>query len=137
MPQNTVQKNTFLNIFMSIVAWLAFLLLVVVVFIGDEIVQEVAIIYPDWSFAAFFIPWFLLIISSVQKLRDNKANMRLRLRIWILKTTLPVFIFIAPFLSTFSATSQVLLGLEVYCLYLAILVLFLVHFLPSLNRQQH
>ncbi len=139
VPQNTVQGNTFLNNCTYISAWLAFFLLLLVVLMGEGILQEVAIIYPDWSLPAFFIPWFLLIISSVQKLREKKANMRFR--IWILKATIPIFVFIAPFFSQFLkvslATRDTFSGLEPYCLYLAIIVLFLVHFFPHRNNKRY
>lgn len=105
---------------------------------GDDILKEVATLYPDWSFPAFFIPWFLLVISSVQKLRENKPY--LRLQIWILKTTVPIFIFVTPFFAKFLNASTLRdnaqLGFAPYCLYLAIIVLFLAHFLPSLNAKR-
>ncbi|MEH6453004.1 MAG: hypothetical protein V7782_08190, partial [Psychromonas sp.] len=89
------------------------------------------------------VPWFLLIISSVQKLSQNdKPN---RLQIWILKTTIPLFILTIPFFSHFlsgSTTSiactdncvesnAVVFGFEPYCIYAALLFLFLLHFIPS------
>jgi len=138
VSKNIPEGNSLLTYFVSAVAWLAFLLVLFVLFMGDDILQEIATIYPDWSFPAFFIPWFLLVISSVQKLRDN--NPHLRLQIWILKTTVPIFIFVMPFFAkalSFSVSSDsAQVAFAPYCLYFAIMVLFLAHFLPRFNAKQ-
>ncbi len=138
LSKNTVQGKLCLYYCLLILAWVSFLLVLFVLFKGDEILQYVAIVYPDWAFPAFFIPWFLLLISSVQKLPENKPD--LRLQIWVLKTTLPIFVFITPFfnllLTRSTENTGALIGFEAYCIYGAILVLFLMHFLPIINAKQ-
>jgi hypothetical protein len=143
VEKNTNQANHFLNIFMSTMAWLAVILTLLVVALGNDILTKIEPLYPDLAFPFFFVPWFLLIISSVQKLtQSDKPN---RLQNWILKTTIPLFIFTLPFLSDFlsgsitsmasndiSAESNVVVfGFEPYCIYAALLVLFLLHFIPG------
>tara|TARA_R110001592_G_scaffold98030_13_gene280332 strand:- start:184 stop:432 length:249 start_codon:yes stop_codon:yes gene_type:complete len=78
----------------------------------------------------------LLLISSVQKLRESLS--KTPLKIWFLKTTVPIFIFVLPFFSQFLSVSKtmdnsVVIGFEPYCVYLAIISLFLLHFLPFFN----
>lgn len=133
MKNSITQENTLLNYAMPTLAWCAFLLMLLVLAMGESILQEVADIYPDWSFPAFFIPWFLLLISSVQKLRDKHHS--IRLSVWMLKTTIPIFVFISPFVSQYFTANERLFGFEAYCLYVAIIVLFLLHFLPQLNQK--
>ena len=143
MEKNTKQANHLLNVFMSTMAWLAVILTLLVVALGNDILTKIEPIYPDLAFPLFFVPWFLLVISSVQKLSQNgKPN---RLQIWILKTTIPLFIFTIPFFSDFlsgSATSMacndscaesnaVVFGFEPYCIYAALLFLILLHFIPG------
>jgi len=130
------QENVYFNYGLSICAWLAFILVLFVVFKGDVILQQVAIFYPQLSFPVFFIPWFLLLISSVQKLRESLS--KTPLKVWFLKTTVPIFIFVLPFFSQFLSESKamdnaVVIGFEPYCVYLAIITLFLLHFLPIFN----
>ncbi|WP_022942211.1 hypothetical protein [Psychromonas hadalis] len=134
MQTNTKKTTDFLDSGMMIAAWITFLGMLLVLSQGEGILQEVGAIYPDWSFAAFFIPWFLLLISSVQKLRDKHST--IRLRIWMLKTTIPIFVFISPFFSKYIATNSLLLEVAPYCLYMAIIVLFLLNFLPLFNAKQ-
>jgi len=143
VEKNTNQARHVVNIFTSIMAWLAVILALVVLSFGDDILQEIESIYPDWAFPVFFIPWFLLVISSVQKLLNNQNQKRLS--IWILKTTIPLFIFTTPFFSKFlsaSTTSAVCtdncaeltgsaFGFEPYCIYIALLSLFLLHIIPG------
>lgn len=145
MQKNIPQENRFLHYAMTMFAWISFLLILLVVFMGEDIFPEIAAIYPDYSLPAFFIPWFLLVISSVQKLRESGAEMPLQG--WALKTTIPIFIFVLPFFSKFlspstavltctdecTISSNALLGFEPYCFFVAIIVLFLVHFLPIFN----
>jgi len=134
VPQDATAKNIFLHNATSTLAWLAFFLALLVLFLGNDILQEVVTIYPEWGLPAFFIPWFLLLILSVQKLRNN--SQKSSLQIWILKTTIPVFAFTLPFFSKFLTSSSAQLGFEPYCLFVAIIILFVLHFLPSLNTQQ-
>ena len=143
MERNTNQTNHLLNVFMSTMAWLAVILTLLVVALGNDILTTIAPIYFDLALPFFFVPWFLLVISSVQKLsQDDKPN---RLQIWILKTTIPLFIFTIPFFSDFlsgSTTSivcndscaesnAVVFGFEPYCIYAALFFLFLLHFISG------
>ncbi|WP_166368332.1 hypothetical protein [Psychromonas sp. SA13A] len=138
MEKENIQKNAVFNHVMTLFAWIAFFLILLVLVKGDEILQSVAIIYPDFALPAFFIPWFLLVITSVQKLRESLS--KAPLQSWILKTTVPIFIFVLPFFSTWLtsslASNHETIGFEGYCVYLAILVLFMVHFLPIFNAKQ-
>lgn len=143
MEKNTNQANHSLNVFMTTMAWLAVILTLLVVALGDDILTKIGPIYPELGFPFFFVPWFLLVISSVQKL--NQSDKPNRLQIWILKTTIPLFILTTPFFSSFlgdstismdcvdsCAESNVLVfGFEPYCIYAAIICMFLVHFIPS------
>lgn len=140
--QNTTE-NIFLHRVMSALAWIACLLLIVILLMGDKISQQLIALYPDWSFPAFFIPWFLLVISSVQKL--PKSEVKMGLQLWVLKTTLPIFVFTLPFFTSSKTAIMCiddcinkdgnLLGEGLYAVYFAIIVLFAVHFLPLFNRQ--
>jgi hypothetical protein len=119
------------------------LALLLMVALGNDILTTIEPIYPELAFPFFFVPWFLLVISSVQKL--NQSDKPNRLQIWILKTTIPLFILSAPYLSSFLSDSTipmdcndncaestiVVFGFEPYCIYAAIICLFLVHFLHS------
>jgi len=145
VKKNKSQVSYFFNYGISILAWLCFFLMLLVLIMGEDILQKMGHIYPHWSFAVFFIPWFLVLISSVQKLRDHHSN--IRLRIWILKTTLPIFVFIAPFFSQFLNISTLCIDDCIlsntslseggpYTFYLAVIVLFLLHFLPCFNAKQ-
>ena len=145
MHETNKYTKKHLPILMSIVAYLACLLLLVVLFIGEDILHLLTSVYPDWVFSGFFIAWFLLVISSVQKLREHQCA--LRLQRWVLKTTLPIFIFIAPYfnqlLDTPSLGSTATItslssdsGLAIYCAYIAIIVLFIVHFMPRMNARR-
>lgn len=118
--------------------WLAFILVLFVVFKGDVILQKLALFYPELSFPVFFIPWFLLLISSVQKLRESVS--KTPLEVWFLKTTIPIFVFVSPFFSQLLSPIKtndnlVMIGFEPYCVYLAIILLFLIHFLPIFNSK--
>jgi hypothetical protein len=110
---------------------------------GDDILQDLTTRYPDWSFPAFFIPWFLLVISSVQKL--PKSEVKMGLQLWVLKTTLPIFVFTAPFF-IFSKSAIIciddcskhdgsLFEGGLFAVYIAIVALFALHFLPLFNRK--
>ncbi|MBB1274042.1 hypothetical protein [Psychromonas sp. SR45-3] len=138
MKKENVQRNAVFNHLMTLCAWIAFILILLVLAKGDQILQSVAIIYPEFALPAFFIPWFLLVISSVQKLRESLS--KAPLQSWILKTTVPIFIFVLPFFTTWLTSSLTghheTIGFEGYCVYLAILVLFMVHFLPVFNTKQ-
>lgn len=136
MVKQISQENVYFNYALTMCACLAFILVLFVVFTGDIILQQLAIFYPELSFPVFFIPWFLLLISSVQKLRESVS--KTPLQIWFLKTTIPIFVFVSPFFSQFlSATKTndnvLMIGFEPYCVYLAIIILFLMHFLPIFN----
>lgn len=136
VPKEICQENVYFNYAATICAWLAFILVLFVVFKGDIILQQVATFYPELSFPVFFIPWFLLLISSVQKLRESPS--KAPLQIWFLKTTIPIFVFVSPFFSQFLSAvkamdNSVVIGFEPYCVYLAIITLFLLHFLPVFN----
>lgn len=147
MQKNTPKENLFSYYSLTILAWFSFLLVLLVIFMGEDIFSEVAAIYPDYSLPAFFIPWFLLVITSVQKLRESTS--KVPLQSWILKTTIPIFIFVLPFFSQLLNPSEVvlsctdectlsgnaLLGFEIYCFFIAIMVLFLAHFLPAFNAK--
>lgn len=143
VEKNTNQANHSLNVFMSTMAWLAVILTLLVVALGNDILTTIKPIYFDLAFPFFFVPWFLLVISSVQKLsQSDKPN---RLQIWILKTTIPLFIFTIPFFSNFlsgstisisandisAESNTVVFGFEPYCIYAALLLLILLHFIPG------
>lgn len=139
MINNINEQRSYISIGLTILAWLAFLLALFVVVKGDVLLQAAAVLYPELSFPVFFIPWFLLLISSVQKLRESASTARLQ--IWVLKTTIPIFIFVFPFLSQLvmdmSSSDQSLLGdAEVYYAYVAVIALMVAHFLPVFNRKQ-
>ncbi|WP_413701580.1 hypothetical protein ACLKMH_08320 [Psychromonas sp. KJ10-10] len=139
------EKSKAWNIVISGVAIVAILLAIVVLFLGEGILQTLDSIYPNWAFPAYFIPWFLLMISSIQKLNKNKHNKEYALQVWILKITIPLFLFTLPFFSqllnnSYSSThcldecqiqATFLLGFEPYCMFLAMLSLFLLFTLPS------
>ena len=133
------------RIFISVLAVMASLLAIVVLFLGENILQTLAPIYPNWAFPAYFIPWFLLMISSIQKLNKSTPKNDMAIQIWILKITTPLFLFTLPFFSLlFSKKNLVLdcigecesehlslLGFETYCMFVAMLALFLLFTLPS------
>jgi hypothetical protein len=147
LDNNTDQVNNYNYIFISTMALFSVILALLVLFLGEDILKALDHIYPDWSFPVFFIPWFLLIISTLQKLNKNKnlSTDKYRLQVWILKTTIPLFIFTTPFFSqllSVSATSTictddclpsnvVLFGFEPYCTFIAIVSLFLINIVPS------
>lgn len=147
MNKQKTTENVFLHRVMSVLAWIACLLLIAVLLMGDKISQQLIVLYPDWSFPAFFIPWFLLVISSVQKLPKNTAKMALQS--CVLKTTVPIFVFTLPFFSQFLLSSEAkitcidgciegsesFIGNGMYAVYISILVLFALHFLPIFNRK--
>lgn len=131
------KKTISFNVGMTICAWLAFILVLFIVIKGDVILQEVSKFYPEFSFPAFFIPWFLLVISSVQKLRVSLS--KAPLQNWILKTSLPIFVFVFPFFSQLlrsTIDNITFVEFEPYCVYFAIIVLFMVHFFPFIRHQQ-
>lgn len=143
MTHHNVRENVFVYYSTTILAWFAVALMIFSIAMGEQILQHIVAIYPDFSLLAFFVSWFLLVISSVQKLQKQTA--KLSLQLWVLKTTIPIFIFIFPFFSALlSRKEKVLdtvdllinnnntqLGFEPYCLYIAIIVLFAAHFLPA------
>lgn len=147
MDNKTDQVNNSNHIVISVMALFAVILALLVLFLGEGILKTLGHIYSDWAFPVFFIPWFLLIISSLQKLNKNKnlSTDKYRLQVWILKTTIPLFIFTIPFFSqliSVSSTSPtctvdclpnnvVLFGFEPYCMFIAIVSLFLLNILPS------
>ena len=144
MIHHTVRENIFVYYSTTILAWIAVALMAFSIAMGDHILQQVVSLYPDFSLPAFFVPWFLLVITSVQQFQKQTA--KLSLQLWVLKTTVPIFIFILPFFSAFLSRKEavlntadllmndpeLLLGFEPYCLYVAIIVLFAVHFLPHI-----
>jgi hypothetical protein len=139
---DTEQSNTYIYYAVTFLTWITVGLMIFSVAMGEQILQYVVALYPNFSLPAFFVPWFLLVLTSVQKLQ--KKTVKLSLQLWILRTTIPIFIFILPFFSAFLTSSggllntknllisdnNMLLGFEPYCLYIAIIVLFVVHFLP-------
>lgn len=145
MLEKKDQTNDSMNIFISVAAVLAILLALMVLLLGESILQTLGGIYPSWAFPVYFISWFLLIISSVQKLNKNKEKSSHALQVWILKTTIPLFIFTLPFFSQFLSVSidaktcldncipshEVVFGFEPYCMVVAIVSLFLLHLLPG------
>ena len=143
VDQMKTQVNNPSRIVISILAVTATLMALMILLLGEDILQTLESIYPSWAFPVYFIPWFLLFISSVQKL--NKHKKEHGLQVWVLKITFPLFLFTLPFfshlLSAVNTSSHcindcqvnqgILLGLEPYCMFFAIISLFLLFTLPS------
>lgn len=134
MQDNNKGKN---NIAISIVAALTSIMAIIIIALGDKILINLELHYPDWAFPAFFIPWFLIIISSLQKLSKNKKPHALQ--IWILKITIPVIIFTLPYFTSLLTKpanclknclniSETPLSFEPYCMFIALIALFLLNF---------
>jgi hypothetical protein len=139
--QVSARENMYVYYSVTILAWIAVALMIFSISMGDKILQQIVPIYPDFSLPVFFVPWFLLVISSVQKLQ--KQTVKLSLQLWVLKTTVPIFIFILPFFNSLLNGTEVAfdkvdllinsneMSFEPYCLYFAVILLFAVHFLPA------
>jgi hypothetical protein len=136
------QVNNSLGTILSICAMIAAILTFIILLLGENILQSLQVIYPSWAFPAYFIPWFLLLISSIQKL--NKHKKQLGLQVWFLKISIPLFLFTLPYFSHFltadvssnctidcQINSDTLFGFEPYCMIFAMLSLFLLFAFPS------
>lgn len=130
------------DIIFSIIAVTATVLVFIILLLGENILQSLQLVYPSWAFPAFFIPWFLLLISSIQKL--NKHKKELGLQVWILKISIPLFVFTLPYFSQLltrdnslnctvdcQITQASLFAFEPYCMIIAMLSLFLLFSFPS------
>ena len=58
MAKEIYQENVYFNDGLTLCAWLAFIIVLFVVFKGDVILQQVAIFYPQLSFPVFLFLGF-------------------------------------------------------------------------------
>jgi len=133
LTKEKIKESGQMVLLMSVSAWICFLLLLLVLIKGEQILLQVELIYPNLMFPAFFIPWFLLLISTVQNLRNSQS--KLALQAFILKTTIPLFIFALPFFSHYLPLGIIWEQLQAYAIYLAIIALFFLHFFPAFKTK--